>query len=998
MTDQRNKVPRNGVSTNASVGSHQNPTFQGKTSQKRKRGMNDALIRSVASTSQQRLDSATHTQPEGLSKKAKKRRRRLERLLQEHGGQPPRPPVWLNGAHYLAPELANPHMWGTVGVSLDQPQSTLDPFSTYNTTNYVSHQYNGEIPVASSSSSWVASMAMAAEAPMSDGHGIESWDPYFCSPNWSDHSQRLGHNVQQFSEPIPAPEPPPAPPPASIPASAAPAASLPAQIIGMKPDHDPSSKHGLFVIPSNTAKGTTDAPSTKGEPYIPNPARTLVMEQLPKSHRTQDWVNKWSKTACGAYPVFSCIDHHGAKALVEFATAELARKAWGSPRLGAALVGLKTHQLKGRPREDLIKVWWYRVDGVGANAGVGEIEEGEIEGDAAEKEIEVPVKKETKKERKARLHRERQAKKLAAAAKLPTPQPQTSQASVVAPMAAPKEAAAPQLLPLPPNPANYSQIKPNTAYPYYSIMPQPLPHPLPQQPHPSTHFPLSLPSRTPLPPQSALETQWRPKHELSKKLTRETTLNPTTSSTASSKSPSPVQPSPAAAQSVPPLLSPPVSLTYEDMDVDDDMDLESPRTAKRAIFNLTPALPMQTQAPTDASQPFPLTTQVVPVAVPDPLMSSVILSKTDVDVPSITLDSVRDSPVPESGAKQLASETPAAITSQSRSTSGTPPLEPRAMKNAPKGPSFKIRSLLARQKELEERIAKSKMELGLVATPVPPTASIESPISTTDSLQEDGEDKKAMEQRLRSLVLRSQKNNRSRSSASTASSTDVLSPISTIASPPPGNVTSATSVLPEALASALVIPSVKAPTFSLDDLAVSFITETIETFKATPNPPAPAPPPAPVAPAPELNTAVQSQNTKVTTAVAKQKLELAAQQKRLEAQIAETKVLMVKFEKARTKQEREAILAAIREQSRAASISKDDNDPSPTTIATAVTPTTTTNQVAPKPRVQPIANNVGNTLGHTMVHAVKRWPGSLEYDVGVLIVSDDEDDESDGDD
>lgn len=872
--------------------------------------MNDTQSGLAASTSQQRLDTATHLQPVALSKKARKRRRRLERLLEEHGGQPPRPPMWPNGTHHLANELFNSRIMGGAGVGLDKPHAVPDPYLIYSTADSASYQYNSETPVASSSSPWVASMAMAAEAPMSmlDGHGTESWNSYAYSLNWSDHSKLPAVSIPQFLEPIPAPKPPPAPPPAIMPASAAPAGPPPTQVIGMKPDHDPSSKHGLFVIPPNATSGNTDILSTKGNPYIPNPARTLVMEQLPKSHRTQDWVKNWSKSACGAYPVFSCIDHHGAKALVEFATAELARKAWGSPRLGAALSGLKTHQLKGRPREDLIKVWWYRVDGIGANAGVGEIEEGEIEGDAAEKETEVPVKKETKKERKARLLRERQAKKAAAAAKLPVQVSPVNGDAHGGPAA--KEVATPQPLALSPNPVQFSQDS-NSGFSYYSITPQPLPHPLPHTP-----VSASLVSRVPLPSQSSLETQWRPKHELPKKPTRETIMN-ATSTISSTKSSTTIQTSPTTTQPVSPLLNLPVTPTYEDMDVEDDMDLESPRTAERITFDLT-----SSQHQPDAVS---LATQMVRVAVPNTFSSSAT-SKTD--VPSTTSDGVHHtSSDPGSTTNQFAPSSLETITSQSPSASGTPPLEPRAMKNVPKGPSFKIRSLLARQKELEERISKSKLELGITTAPVPPTVRTESPMSTRESsLQEDGEDKQAMEERLRLLVLRSQKNRlKSSVSATPATNTQVSSPIPTVDPPISGNaITPATSALRETPASVSAIPSVKTTTFSLDDLAVSFITETIETVKATPNSSMPTPSAAP-APAPGPITAAQSQKTKLT-AMAKQKLELAAQQKRLEAHIAETKVLMMKFQKARTKQEREVIMAAMREQSRCVSLLSSSRD------------------------------------------------------------------------
>jgi hypothetical protein len=49
------------------------------------------------------------------------------------------------------------------------------------------------------------------------------------------------------------------------------------------------------------------------------------------------------------------------------------------------------------------------------------------------------------------------------------------------------------------------------------------------------------------------------------------------------------------------------------------------------------------------------------------------------------------------------------------------------------------------------------------------------------------------------------------------------------------------------------------------------------------------------------------------------RLELAAKQKRLELEIAETKTLMAKLAQARTKQEKDTILAEMREKSRCVS-------------------------------------------------------------------------------
>ncbi|KAJ7255793.1 hypothetical protein B0H12DRAFT_976296, partial [Mycena haematopus] len=73
---------------------------------------------------------------------------------------------------------------------------------------------------------------------------------------------------------------------------------------------------------------------------------------------------------------------------------------------------------------------------------------------------------------------------------------------------------------------------------------------------------------------------------------------------------------------------------------------------------------------------------------------------------------------------------------------------------------------------------------------------------------------------------------------------------------------------------------------SLDDLAVSFITETIQTLAGLPPPP------------PHVQAA------------------LAAKQRRLEQQIAESKTLMAQLTNARSKQEKDRIIAVMRERSR----------------------------------------------------------------------------------
>ncbi|KAG6844475.1 hypothetical protein H0H87_006611 [Tephrocybe sp. NHM501043] len=988
-TDQRDKFSENGILNDDSKGGHYNPSHEGKQAQKRKRVSNENGP--VASSSQQKLESPDHAPPPAVSKKRKKRKKAdrpvVERPLTvtytpEFIDQPARQPqTWVNGANYIIPEPAAPQalpLWGAFGAPFNKP---MNPFP------YNAKPYSPKLP---SSSSWVASMAMAVETPVPDG-----WKSCPSASACPDPPQRLGHDKQYFFEPVP-----PVPPAASPPFPAAPAPQpplpLPVQPIGMKPDHEPSSKHGLFMIIPGTSRGSDEASSSKGT-YIPNPARTLVMEQLPKSHRTQDFVNNWSKSACGAYPVFLCIDSHGAKALVEFATAELARKAWSSPRLGAELVGVKTHHLKGRPREDLIKVWWYRVDGIGANAGVGEIEEGEIEGDAAEKEIEVPVKKETKKERKARLNRERLAKKASKPPNTLQQQQQTSRPDAVvseAPLVKMEAISSPQPLALPPNPNTYSPVEQSTGYSYYPIIPQALPHPLPQHHFAPVHIPPLPPPRASLVPQSTLEFQWRSKHELPKKPTRETIVNAPaarqvhTASVISSRSPSPAQRHFEPADAVHPPSSAPSLPLYEDMDVDVDMDLESPTGRRAAFDDLSSVSSIRNHAhPANLPSP-PLTTMSVSGAISDSMMPMTTTSHLDAPLkPTAPLGNAQETFT----SRSLHEPTPSypapppstTMSSLPMSASGTLPLEPRAMKNAPKGPSYAKRSLIARQKELEERIARSKMELGIVTTSRPSTTDAKPLTPITESPVDENEEsnKQAMEERLRSLVLLSQKN-KSKSSLTSLPSTDPPAPlpisptaaIPTSVVPPAG----ATTELPTFISPA---SSSQTPTFSLEDLAVSFITETIETYKATPTPPAPAGP-----------ANVPTSLSQTSNSVAVMKLELAAKQRRLEAQIAESKILMAKLSKARTKHERDTILAAMREQSRSAFMSEDAKLSTPS----AMTPTSSQEpvQMAPKLKLQLFANT-GDT---NSVLSSKKWPGTHEH-AGVLIVSDDEeDDESDGDD
>jgi hypothetical protein len=266
------------------------------------------------------------------------------------------------------------------------------------------------------------------------------------------------------------------------------------------------------------------------------------------------------------------------------------------------------------------------------------------------------------------------------------------------------------------------------------------------------------------------------------------------------------------------------------------------------------------------------------------------------------------------------------------------------MKNAPTEPSFTKRALLARQKELEERIAKSKLELaetraaaGSTTKIATPASSVlpDNPIPVKPSM--DLGEKQAMEDRLRKLVLKSQRdrgkpgatifpadnnNGSSPSATTTPASSDVPSISPSISTSSFSSSLSSSSVPSPVVPSSDLSPSqlttmsLSAHNFSLEDLAVSFITQTIETIKSKPAP-IPTRPPSAISTHPPnkpVSTTTQSNNTNT-------KLELAAKQKRLEQHIMESKKLMTKLAQAQSKEEKDDILKAMREMTRCVPIS-----------------------------------------------------------------------------
>ncbi|KAH7923079.1 hypothetical protein BV22DRAFT_1130921 [Leucogyrophana mollusca] len=593
--------------------------------------------------------------------------------------------------------------------------------------------------------------------------------------------------------------------------------------IGNPPELDPHNKCGSF-------------PQHLGEPQ--NPACTLVLDNIPTRFSHTGWVRNWGSRAGGADPVKVTVDFKSRKALVEWSDAKSARKAFSSQRLHG----------KGK---GLIRAWWYRVGGVGSEAGVGEIEEGEVEigMDAWADEIEdgevgieiTPTVTVLKPFPKTRLPRRLRAKALA---------------------------------------------KASSSVPVLHVEPQPIPTPGPSS--------AKLIHVANVQGDDALATSnhVQASTDMSRTRHRRSTFRDGFDdhfSIASSRSASPV--------------GEPVTQQASDKDDAEDMDMSSPMSTRLGFHG-------ESCAPTATTPPVDIEHQI----------STHVHGDSNLNVPvDLGADSIILSPTPKRAHRNrphidaLASTTDSTTTDNSISPITSPsavskpspptriPSEPRAFKTPPVGPSFAKRSLIARQRELEESITRSKSALGISYSP-PPVASASSSSNSGHALPATSEsiiDKVAMESNLRRLVLESKKKKLNLSTSTSSSATPLQSPTSTVflvanstngnASHPPLPSTVSPSTSTSSSSDITPQPPGPLPALnSLEDLAVSFITETIETIK----------PPV------------------LKTVTSNAKLELTLKQQRLEQYISESKALMARLVQARNKEEKENILNAMRECSR----------------------------------------------------------------------------------
>lgn len=696
-----------------------------------------------------------------------------------------------------------------------------------------------------SSSDWVNSMAKIAD-PLQGLLPIP-WEFLVPPPNWT--PQPLHPQTWPVQPVSTLPEKPIQASSSSNSAADLPKKPPPTNNIGMPPARDPEGKRGGFKLSSTTV---FESKPHITYPHSPDPRQTLILDQLPKLCRTPQWLKSWSRSACGAQPVFLAVDSSSAKALLEFAAADHAEKAWASPKLGKGISHLSSTQLKGKSREDLIRVWWYRASSPEQLVfSRKELEEGEIEDD----ESMVDGRKESKKEKRARLaklEKEKQRSteshrndeiKISPLSSVPS--------SYEASSTAPTSYIQPFHTDASPPSASMTWQLPTTSY-----IPSVLPAPLRSQ------------SSLPLEPQSSpaplpvIPGIWH----------RPPSLN-------AFMGPLPSQ----YYTHLPKLMS--IDNLAENHADDIDMELSSPTLH-------SPSVDLFEQEVTVTDEPSAIEE--------DSNTSSCASSATVSPAPAEEDRVYNPSSPPESPPGLCAS--PNLHMSQDMLPATSQP-ESTVVKAPPVEPSFVRRTLLARQKELEERIARSKLELERKQsdaittirqqTPAPSHSELTSspPPSSLNPVSENTSDKQVMEDRLRSLVLASKRKRQK---------LDVSVTIQPASETADDSARASGAVVPDPLhsdtSSGTRTPSTIVDS-ALDDLAVSFIQESIQTTKPTP-----------------LPTQVSAPPLKPSSSSSS--VGLAARREQLEYQITETKRLMELLSQATTKQGKDSIMTQIRELNR----------------------------------------------------------------------------------
>ncbi|KAG6334964.1 hypothetical protein ID866_4120 [Astraeus odoratus] len=549
--------------------------------------------------------------------------------------------------------------------------------------------------------------------------------------------------------------------------------------------------------------------------FLPNPSCTLVLDGIPARFRSAAWLQTWAANA-SQLPAWKVdIDVKNGKGLVEFPDAVTAQKAFNSK------------QLKGKGKHS-IRAWWYRPpkapsttpNVATSNGKQRELEEGEIVEISASEAVElaVPRKKLTRAQRRIKQ------RKLAAG---------QGSSQTAPPSGLDGPLMTEHVLPC------ISQVA-GALDQSTGVEPVDIPQT-------DAQFPVvsSVPSSATIRCPSRIDEDDASDVDMSSPFNDSTDIPPDVDSTtvethATFSSTEPVQSAvviPLSADDKP--LS-----TSQASDVRDPISSHPP----------TAPITQQSHEHNDNNMHDPILTP----------KDSVPPSTAETSDTSTPIPVYATIPAPETHAK------PSGNCSTSRPPSRIPS-EPRSFRNPPVAPSFTKRTLLARQKELEDRINQSKLALGQIqkSQESPPLLSAQSSSSATPTTSTPpggvSEERLNMEQDLRRLVLQSKKSRTKLPTPSTPSD-------------PPTPKPSVPNNNPPALVDST----------ALEQLAVSFITESIETVRR------------PVTKEAQANTREQ----------------LALKQQRLERYIAESKVLMARLAKASSKEEKDTILAAMRECSR----------------------------------------------------------------------------------
>ncbi|EKM57598.1 uncharacterized protein PHACADRAFT_251305 [Phanerochaete carnosa HHB-10118-sp] len=608
------------------------------------------------------------------------------------------------------------------------------------------------------------------------------------------------------------------------------------------------------------------------------------------------------------------LDVKAGKALIEFATAETARLAWESDRL------------TGEGKEH-VRAYWYRVPGIGADAGVGELEEGEIEDGELAKHFGQNNKTKTKESRK-------KATELA-------PLVTYSAAPVVQPLSSNGHRTSHP--PVTPSSSTFSPVQSSfvTRHPTLPSAPPSLP---PKPVSPAQHPPMKLVGLPPPPPHAPQADP--PKPLLSRiqptlsnpQEGAQTVPTPVQSAVSSLNATAPVfvpKAQPLSSASVSNEAAPPRSLDVPSVDKITDTSrsrLESdvsettlaqtasdhvrvvPKAVREVVAGTifesdqlsqeadigpivssrdvstppavsSPGGSSSSEAPAISSQPE------APSAAGRSLLPAKLKPDTKSQMQSVLAVSANQEvtiPVAVPSAKPSASSQPRDPRS-ALSTSTPPPSEPRATRNAPKVPSS------AKRKEVEEMLSRHREELASrrsasssgSTTPVSeieamivgkslsstaettPSPTLPAAVDAAAAIKEDD---------LRRLVLNSRK---SRVVSAAPNTPPVESSPSFVASVTVNELKAAQDKL------------------SLDELAVSFIAQSIQAVSM---------------PSPALGSPDRS--APAVAPIFSEKALLSAKQQVLEGNIADQKALMNRYLAARTKAERDRLKQAMAQRSR----------------------------------------------------------------------------------